>query len=220
MKSNKFLYIIICVLAIIMFNILYVLFIENYTTAIIVNIAGVNVALLCTLGCFACMGKGKENPFLSYTKLSFAVVYLVFVTVISNLLILFNMQNWKVAVGFQVIAFIVFAILVLSNKMVDNASEADTKAVREKVDHLKKYSDRLYQAMKLVEDNVTVYKTLEKAYDGIRSAKMNVEDTEQIDEDILVQIVEIEKCINDGNLDEISVKADNINKLILKRNNA
>ncbi len=217
-KSNKNLFIITAIMLFVIFNICYFLFIHDLTASRIINIIGINVALICYLACSVMTGEGQENKFLSYTKMPYALGYLSITAIISNILIILNLQGFKLSLAFQIVAFAIFIILIATNKMADNVSEADTKEVKQKYNPIKEISTKLDYCMKLVENDRKLYKQIEEAYDSVKSANLNATGTEDIDSHIMSLAERIEKDISNENFAEIPAKVDAIKKEILKRN--
>ena len=202
MKNNKILFGIICAVALIMVNVVVFTTVKDFNTARCINIGFLNLSVIIALFFTIMFGK-KDYKFMNYSRLPIVALYFLLTFLISTIFIICNLKNITVTIVTQIILLGLFIIAMASNTMANNSSENSL----EKNTLLKNISDR------------EVYKKVEKAYDDVKSTKINIsEDTSQIDSEILQAIAILENNIQNNAYNVIDEQINKIHSLIITRN--
>ena len=132
---------------------------------------------------------------------------------------LINTFNLAITIVPHVIITGIFLILILTNQMADNSTEKSVDEMKFKIMDTKNFSNKLYTIMQGVQ-NRDLYRKIEKVYDASRSLKINIQsDSSYIDSEILKDIDELDKYVEENNIIEIDNCINRINKNFIKRNN-
>ena len=202
MKNNKILFGIICAVALIMVNVVVFTTVKDFNTARCINIGFLNLSVIIALFFTIMFGK-KDYKFMNYSRLPIVALYFLLTFLISTIFIICNLKNITVTIVTQIILLGLFIFAMASNTMANNSSENSL----EKDTLLKNISDR------------EVYKKVEKAYDDVKSTKINIsEDTSQIDSEILQAIAILENNIQNNAYNVIDEQINKIHSLIITRN--
>ena len=217
MKNNKVLYGIIGLVALVIVNLVVFISIKEFSTAIYINIAFLNISVL-NLWFFSIMFGDKKEGFMNYTRLPMVSLYSVVTFILSALLVLINFQNVKVTIAIQVILLGIYIILLATNTMANNSARNSVAIDKNNYGKVNDMTKRLDLILKTVE-NREVYKKIEKAYDAVKNTKVTVnQDTTQVDNDILQSIGIIEYSVQNKNFDAIDEQVEKIKNAIIRRN--
>ena len=217
MKNNKVLYGIIGLVALVIVNLVVFISIKEFSTAIYINIAFLNISVL-NLWFFSIMFGDKKEGFMNYTRLPMVSLYSVVTFILSALLVLINFQNVKVTIAIQVILLGIYIILLATNTMANNSARNSVAIDKNNYGKVNDMAKRLDLILKTVE-NREVYKKIEKAYDAVKNTKVTVnQDTTQVDNDILQSIGIIEYSVQNKNFDAIDEQVEKIKNAIIRRN--
>ena len=217
MKNNKVLYGIIGLVALVIVNLVVFISIKEFSTAIYINIAFLNISVL-NLWFFSIMFGDKKEGFMNYTRLPMVSLYSVVTFILSALLVLINFQNVKVTIAIQVILLGIYIILLATNTMANNSARNSVAIDKNNYGKVNDMAKRLDLILKTVE-NREVYKKNEKAYDAVKNTKVTVnQDTTQVDNDILQSIGIIEYSVQNKNFDAIDEQVEKIKNAIIRRN--
>lgn len=217
MKNNKVLYGIIGIVALAIVNVVVFLSLKEYTTARWINIAGLNLSIIVFWGAGIITGD-KSEKFLGYARFPIVAVYSVLTFIISALFILINVKSVTLSVIVQVILLGLFAIVMCTNTMANNASKNITNIDKANYNKVTDMAKRIELIMQSVDDR-EVYKRIEKAYDSVKNANVTLqEDSTQIDNDIMQAIGVLEVAVQSKNYDMAEEQVSKINNLIARRN--
>lgn len=217
MKNNKVLYGIIGLVALVIVNLVVFISIKEFSTAIYINIAFLNISVL-NLWFFSIMFGDKKEGFMNYTRLPMVSLYSVVTFILSALLVLINFQNVKVTIAIQVILLGIYVILFATNTMANNSARNSVAIDKNNYGKVNDMAKRLDLILKTVE-NREIYKKIEKAYDAVKNTKVTVnQDTTQVDNDILQSIGIIEYSVQNKNFDAIDEQVEKIKNAIIRRN--
>ena len=217
MKNNKVLYGIIGLVALVIVNLVVFISIKEFSTAIYINIAFLNISVL-NLWFFSIMFGDKKEGFMNYTRLPMVSLYSVVTFILSALLVLINFQNVKVTIAIQVILLGIYIILLATNTMANNSARNSVAIDKNNYGKVNDMTKRLDLILKTVE-NREIYKKIEKAYDAVKNTKVTVnQDTTQVDNDILQSIGIIEYSVQNKNFDAIDEQVEKIKNAIIRRN--
>lgn len=217
MKNNKVLYGIIGIVALAIVNVVVFLSLKEYTTARWINIAGLNLSIIVFWGAGIITGD-KSEKFLGYARFPIVAVYSVLTFIISALFILINVKSVTLSVIVQVILLGLFAIVMCTNTMANNASKNITNIDKANYNKVTDMAKRIELIMQSVDDR-EVYKKIEKAYDSVKNANVTLqEDSTQIDNDIMQAIGVLEVVVQSKNYDMAEEQVSKINNLIARRN--
>lgn len=217
MKNNKVLYGIIGIVALAIVNVVVFLSLKEYTTARWINIAGLNLSIIVFWGAEIITGD-KSEKFLGYARFPIVAVYSVLTFIISALFILINVKSVTLSVIVQVILLGLFAIVMCTNTMANNASKNITNIDKANYNKVTDMAKRIELIMQSVDDR-EVYKKIEKAYDSVKNANVTLqEDSTQIDNDIMQAIGVLEVVVQSKNYDMAEEQVSKINNLIARRN--
>ena len=219
MKDNRIIKTLILVITLIGINLITFLTVNTYTTARVINIIFLNIAIIGFEIVILFNGKTKENKFLNYSKIPLVSGYSVITFLVSFILMLINPVNLAITIVTHVIITGIFLILILTNQMADNSTEKSVDEMKYKIMDTKNFSNKLYTIMQGVQ-NRDLYRKIEKVYDASRSLKINIQsDSSYIDSEILKDIDELDKYVEENNIIEIDNCINRINKNFIKRNN-
>lgn len=217
MKNNKVLYGIIGIVALAIVNVVVFLSLKEYTTARWINIAGLNLSIIVFWAAGIITGD-KSEKFLGYARFPIVAVYSVLTFIISALFILINVKSVTLSVIVQVILLGLFAIVMCTNTMANNASKNITNIDKANYNKVTDMAKRIELIMQSVDDR-EVYKRIEKAYDSVKNANVTLqEDSTQIDNDIMQAIGVLEVAVQSKNYDMAEEQVSKINNLIARRN--
>ncbi len=217
MKNNKVLYGIIGIVALAIVNVVVFLSLKEYTTARWINIAGLNLSIIVFWAAGIITGD-KSEKFLGYARFPIVAVYSVLTFIISALFILINVKSVTLSVIVQVILLGLFAIVMCTNTMANNASKNITNIDKANYNKVTDMAKRIELIMQSVDDR-EVYKKIEKAYDSVKNANVTLqEDSTQIDNDIMQAIGVLEVAVQSKNYDMAEEQVSKINNLIARRN--
>ena len=219
MNDNRIIKALILVITLIGINLITFLTVNTYTTARVINIIFLNIAIIAFEIVILFNGKTKENKFLNYSKIPLVSGYSVITFLVSFILMLINPVNLAITIVPHVIITGIFLILILTNQMADNSTEKSVDEMKFKIMDTKNFSNKLYTIMQGVQ-NRDLYRKIEKVYDASRSLKINIQsDSSYIDSEILKDIDELDKYVEENNIIEIDNCINRINKNFIKRNN-
>ena len=159
-----------------------------------------------------------EYKFMNYSRLPIVGSYSTITFIISTLFIICNLKNITITIVTQVILLGLFIIILASNTIANNSAETSLNEDKRKYNKVNDMCSRLDMILKTV-TNKEVYKKIEKAYDDVKSSKVNInEDTTQVDNDILQAIAIIEYNIQNGAYNLLDEQVNKIHNLVIKRN--
>ena len=217
MKNNKVLYGIIGIVALAIVNVVVFLSLKEYTTARWINIAGLNLSIIVFWGAGIITGD-KSEKFLGYARFPIVAVYSVLTFIISALFILINVKSVTLSVIVQVILLGLFAIVMCTNTMANNASKNITNIDKANYNKVTDMAKRIELIMQSVDDR-EFYKKIEKAYDSVKNANVTLQgDSTQIDNEIMQAIGVLEVVAQNKNYDMTEEQVNKINNLVAKRN--
>ena len=219
MKDNRIIKALILVITLIGINLITFLTVNTYTTARVINIIFLNIAIIAFETVILFNVKSKENKFLNYSKIPLVSGYSIITFLVSFILILINPVNLAITIVPHVIITGIFLVLILTNQIADNSTEKSVAEMRYKIMDTKNFTNKLYTIMQGVQ-NRELYRKIEKVYDASRSLKINIQaDSSYIDSEILRDIDELDKYVEENNIIEIDNCINRINKNFIKRNN-
>mgnify|MGYP004577760017 CR=1 FL=1 len=217
MKNNKILFGIICAVALIMVNVVVFTTVKDFNTARCINIGFLNLSVIIALFFTIMFGK-KDYKFMNYSRLPIVALYFLLTFIISTIFIICNLKNITVTIVTQIILLGLFVIAMASNTMANNSSENSLEKDKTNYNKVSDMTTRLNTLLKNISDR-EVYKKVEKAYDDVKSTKINIsEDTSQIDSEILQAIAILENNIQNNVYNVIDEQINKIHSLIITRN--
>lgn len=217
MKNNKVLYGIICLITLIIVNVVIFVSVKDFTIARLINIGFLNLSLIISLIFFVMVGK-KETRFMNYFRFPIVGLYSTIAFIVSALFITFNLQNIAITIIVQIILLGIFIVIISLNTMANNTAKTSSQNDRIQYNKVEDMSRRLDFIIKTIDDR-SIIKKLEKAYDDVKNSKLNIlEDTTQIDNDILQSISIIEYNVQNKQYNSIDEQINKIHNLVIKRN--
>ena len=160
----------------------------------------------------------KDYKFMNYSRLPIVALYFLLTFLISTIFIICNLKNITVTIVTQIILLGLFIIAMASNTMANNSSENSLEKDKTNYNKVSDMTTRLNTLLKNISDR-EVYKKVEKAYDDVKSTKINIsEDTSQIDSEILQAIAILENNIQNNAYNVIDEQINKIHSLIITRN--
>lgn len=217
MKNNKVLYGIICLVALIVTNVVVFVSVKDFTTARWINIGFLNLSIVISLIFSVMVGK-KEYRFMNYSRFPIVALYSTITLIVSALFIAFNLKSVVVTIVVQIILLGLFIISISINTMSNNSAQETLKNDKQQFNKIDDMARRLETLLKTIDDR-NLYKKIEKAYDDVKNSKLNIiEDTTQVDNDILQAISIIEYNVQNDNANSIDDQITQIHNLVIKRN--
>lgn len=217
MKKNNILYAIICLVTLIVVNVVVFISVKEFTTARWINIGCLNLAVIISLIFSVMIGK-KESRFMNYSRFPIVAVYSIITFIVSALFIAFNLKSTVITIVVQIILLGLFIIAVSLNTMSNNSAQESLKNDKQQFNKIDDMAKRLEALLKTINDR-DLYKKIEKAYDDVKNSKLNIiEDTTQVDNDILQAISIIEYNVQNNNANSIDDQITQIHNLVIKRN--
>lgn len=219
MKNNKVVYSLILVVTLLVINIVIFLTLQTYSAGRILNIICLNVAIIILWFFIFINLKDANNKYLNYSKIPIVLIYALLTIILSIVLIIINPETVISTVIIQVIIHGIFAISMLTNKLADNTTENLEKNQNNRVEAIRKISNKLNNLLLEIKDD-KLYKKIERVYDSSRSLKVNInKNSEEIDNIILNLIDLLKLKISENNLIEIEDIIKDINNKFIERNN-
>lgn len=138
--------------------------------------------------------------------------------IVGVVFIAISSETITVALLVQITIAALFAILLLTN-LIANEHTADNLEKHEtELKFVKESSSRLEALLKQISDN-TIRKKVEKAYDLIHSSQVKSSLTvESVEQDVIVEIDNLERALEQNNFESIQLIVDRICNLANKRN--
>lgn len=219
MKNNKVVSSLILVVTLLIINTVTFLTLQTYSASRILNIICLNVAIIILWFFIFINLKNATNKYLNYSKLPIVLVYALLTILLSIILIIINPLTIVSSVIIQVIIHGIFLVLMLTNQLADNTTESLEKNQNNKIQDIRKISNKLSNLLLEIKDD-KLYKKVEKIYDSSRSLKVNIKgNSEEIDSVILNLIDLLKIKLNENNLTEVENIITDINSKFMERNN-
>ncbi len=217
MKNNKILYGLIFVVSLIVTNTIVFVTTKEFTVAKWINIAFLNLAIIILL-VFSIMSDKKEYSFISYFRLPIVATYSIVTFILSALFIAFNLKNVAITIVVQILCLGLFVIIMSLNTMSNNVAKENMKTNKNNYNKISDMSKKIEIILETVKDR-DIYKKIEKAYDDIKNARVNVQsDTAEIDDEIWQSIEMIENDIRNNDTNKIDDQVTKIHNLTIQRN--
>ena len=217
MKNNKILYGLIFVVSLIVTNTIVFVTTKEFTVAKWINIAFLNLAIIILL-VFSIMSDKKEYSFMSYFRLPIVATYSIVTFILSALFIAFNLKNVAITIVVQILCLGLFVIIMSLNTMSNNVAKENMKTNKNNYNKISDMSKKIEIILETVKDR-DIYKKIEKAYDDIKNARVNVQsDTAEIDDEIWQSIEMIENDIRNNDTNKIDDQVTKIHNLTIQRN--
>ncbi len=217
MKNNKILYGLIFVVSLIVTNTIVFVTTKEFTVAKWINIAFLNLAIIILL-VFSIMSDKKEYSFMSYFRLPIVATYSIVTFILSALFIAFNLKSVAITIVVQILCLGLFVIIMSLNTMSNNVAKENMKTDKNNYNKISDMSKKIEIILETVKDR-DVYKKIEKAYDDIKNARVNVQsDTAEIDDEIWQSIEMIENDIRNNDTNKIDDQVTKIHNLTIQRN--
>ena len=217
MKNNKILYGLIFVVSLIVTNTIVFVTTKEFTVAKWINIAFLNLAIIILL-VFSIMSDKKEYSFMSYFRLPIVATYSIVTFILSALFIAFNLKSVAITIVVQILCLGLFVIIMSLNTMSNNVAKENMKTDKNNYNKISDMSKKIEIILETVKDR-DVYKKIEKAYDDIKNARVNVQsDTAEIDDEIWQSIEMIENDIRNNDTNKIDDQVSKIHNLTIQRN--
>ena len=214
MKNNNILKIIITIILLAIIDSIVFLTVKEFDAARIINISVPNLVVICLLILSFKNNEGKYK-FLEYSKITIIAIYTIITFILSITLIAVK-ANLTLTLISQILVTGISLILILTNQMSDNNIIENTTKVNEKVDNVKVITNKLKTILKLITDR-DLYKKVEKVYDNARSLKVDVNNSQDIDSEILTLIGMLDREIKMQH--DVTDLLNKINNKFIERNN-
>ena len=214
MKNNNILKIIITIILLAIIDSIVFLTVKEFDAARIINISILNLVVICLLILSFKNNEGKYK-FLEYSKITIIAIYTIITFILSITLIAVK-ANLTLTLVSQILVTGISLVLILTNQMSDNNIIENTTKVNEKVDNVKVISNKLKTILKLITDR-DLYKQVEKVYDNARSLKVDVNNSQDIDNEILTLIGMLDREIKMQH--DVTDLLNKINNKFIERNN-
>ena len=143
MKNNKVVYSLILVVALLIINVVIFLTLQTYSASRILNIICLNVAVIIFWFFIFINLKDANNKYLNYSKIPIVLVYALLTIILSIILIIINPETVVSTVIIQVIIHGIFVISILTNKLADNTTESLEKNQNNRVEDIRRISNKL-----------------------------------------------------------------------------
>ena len=214
MKNNNILKIIITIILLAIIDSIVFLTVKEFDAARIINISVLNLVVICLLILSFKNNEGKYK-FLEYSKITIIAIYTIITFILSITLIAVK-ANLTLTLISQILVTGISLVLILTNQMSDNNIIENTTKVNEKVDNVKVITNKLKTILKLITDR-DLYKKVEKVYDNARSLKVDVNNSQDIDSEILTLIGMLDREIKMQH--DVTDLLNKINNKFIERNN-
>ena len=214
MKNNNILKIIITIILLAIIDSIVFLTVKEFDAARIINISILNLVVICLLILSFKNNEGKYK-FLEYSKITIIAIYTIITFILSITLIAVK-ANLTLTLVSQILVTGISLVLILTNQMSDNNIIENTTKVNEKVDNVKVITNKLKTILKLITDR-DLYKKVEKVYDNARSLKVDVNNSQDIDNEILTLIGMLDREIKMQH--DVTDLLNKINNKFIERNN-
>ena len=214
MKNNNILKIIITVILLAIIDSIIFLTVKEFDAARIINISVLNLVAICLL-ILSFKNNAVKYKFLEYSKITIIAIYTIITFILSITLIAVK-ANLTLTLVSQILVTGISLVLILTNQMSDNNIIENTTKVNEKVDNVKVISNKLKTILKLITDR-DLYKKVEKVYDNARSLKVDVNNSQDIDSEILTLIGMLDREIKMQH--DVTDLLNKINNKFIERNN-
>ena len=214
MKNNNILKIIITIILLAIIDSIVFLTVKEFDAARIINISVLNLVVICLLILSFKNNEGKYK-FLEYSKITIIAIYTIITFILSITLIAVK-ANLTLTLVSQILVTGISLVLILTNQMSDNNIIENTTKVNEKVDNVKVITNKLKTILKLITDR-DLYKKVEKVYDNARSLKVDVNNSQDIDSEILTLIGMLDREIKMQH--DVTDLLNKINNKFIERNN-
>lgn len=214
MKNNNILKIIITIILLAIIDSIVFLTVKEFDAARIINISVPNLVVICLLILSFKNNEGKYK-FLEYSKITIIAIYTIITFILSITLIAVK-ANLTLTLVSQILVTGISLVLILTNQMSDNNIIENTTKVNEKVDNVKVITNKLKTILKLITDR-DLYKKVEKVYDNARSLKVDVNNSQDIDSEILTLIGMLDREIKMQH--DVTDLLNKINNKFIERNN-
>lgn len=174
MKNNKqILRAIIYFLIAVIFNLIF--FIvggTSHTNAEWVAYVWTYVAILVSFGAPLLCIKYKRTPENLVTIYLFAWLYSIGITVFNALVMLLNIKSVKIVILINGVVFLVYLIQLIFNMRVNYDIEKNEETIDSERQFVHDVSNKIRMCMQMVDD-LTTKKSLEKAYDTVRTSPLH-----------------------------------------------
>lgn len=174
MKNNKqILRAIIYFLIAVIFNLIF--FIvggTSHTSAEWVAYVWTYVAILVSFGAPLLCIKYKRTPENLVTIYLFAWLYSIGITVFNALVMLLNIKSVKIVILINGVVFLVYLIQLIFNMRVNYDIEKNEETIDSERQFVHDVSNKIRMCMQMVDD-LTTKKSLEKAYDTVRTSPLH-----------------------------------------------
>lgn len=219
MKNNKVVCSLILVVTLLIINIVVFLTLQTYSASRILNIICLNVAIIILWFFIFINLKNATNKYLNYSKLPIVLVYALLTIILSIILIIINPLTIVSSVIIQIIIHGIFFVLMLTNQLADNTTESLEKNQNNKIQDIRKISNKLSNLLLEIKDD-KLYKKVEKIYDSSRSLKVNIKGSSEEIDSVILNLIDLLKIkINENNFTEIENVITDIKSKFIERNN-
>lgn len=217
-KTKKFWYLLDSIFLIV-FNLYFFLLKDTDQPASVwISYASIHLAYLMLLTTPYFVRKGSVS--VDYGRPLFVITtsYFFLALIVGVVFIALSPESITVALLVQVTIAAIFAILLLTN-LIANEHTADNIERHEiELKYVKESSSKLDALLKQISDN-TIRKKVEKAYDLIHSSQVkSSNNVKSIELDVICEIDNLEKALQNNNPDKIQMAVDKICNLANERN--
>jgi hypothetical protein len=220
MKKASFLWIILDVIFLIIFNVFFFVLGEiKHNVSVWVSYGFIHFAYLMLLLTPKLIRDGKSSVVFGFSLYSISAVYFLIEFVTGIVFIFISIESYKVAFSVQLCIAGLYVIMLLSY-LITNEHTADVEEKRQyQIAFVKNASAKLKGLLEKINDKEDK-KKVEKVYDAINSSPIKSHtDIVQIEEKILMSINELEDAVSTCNKENIISLTDSLLFATNKRNN-
>jgi hypothetical protein len=217
-KTKKFWYLLDSIFLIV-FNLYFFLLKDTDQPASVwISYASIHLAYLMLLITPYFVRKGSVS--VDYGRPLFVITtsYFFLALIVGVVFIAISSESTTVALLAQVTIAAIFAILLLTNLIANEHSADNIERHEVELKYVKESSSKLDALLKQISDN-TIRKKVEKAYDLIHSSQVkSSNNVKSIELDVICEIDNLEKALQNNNPDKIQMAVDKICNLANERN--
>jgi hypothetical protein len=217
-KTKKFWYLLDSIFLIV-FNLYFFLLKDTDQPASVwISYASIHLAYLMLLITPYFVRKGSVS--VDYGRPLFVITtsYFFLALIVGVVFIAISSESTTVALLAQVTIAAIFAILLLTNLIANEHTADNIERHEVELKYVKESSSKLDALLKQISDN-TIRKKVEKAYDLIHSSQVkSSNNVKSIELDVICEIDNLEKALQNNNPDKIQMAVDKICNLANERN--
>jgi hypothetical protein len=219
MKKTSFLWIILDLIFIIIFNtIFFVAGGIKHSVSVWVSYGFIHFAYLMLLLTSRLIRRGKSSAVFGFSLYSISVIYFLIELVTGIIFILLSPENHKIALLIQLCIAGLYGILLIANMIANEHTDNDEEERHYQIAYVKDASSKIKELLDKINDN-EARKNVTNIYDAINSSPVKSHiDVMEIEQQILASIGELKDAVSTGNKESIISLASKLLIAVNERN--